>query len=283
MATAALPKPPSRAEFQQLMRRMMPGLTVYGPFNDWTQLNVHGRTDLWLPPDLNGAVEPHPQTGAPTVCDGTLTIRDRYPTIMTRAGERVPQKDSSGKVIEGQTAQAIIEYLTHKDHYGQMGLVWLPGVKDADASKGEISDDDVKRLARAVYLEYQRKQDELVVGARAEFKANWEKSPAHKGRPCPPPTERENAATERLQEHKSAKAYGYECDVRDCPGYATNDWEKFRKHMQVAHDKQVKRSMYEGEVEALGASSPAKESADGSIEEASEATRPKRRGRRKAS
>jgi len=285
MATAALPKPPSHQQFQQQLRRLMPGLTVYGPFDEWQDLRVFGLT-LFLPPDLNGAIEPHPQTGEPTVCDGTLVIRDRYPTMVNpKTGALEAQKDSSGKAIEGQTAQAFVEYLTHREHYGQMGLVWLPGLRERDPKSPDmLTDDEIKRLARQAYLEFQRKQDERILEARAEFKSNWEKHPAHRGTPCPPPNDRENAAMERLQERRLKKSIKYECDVPDCPGYAVDDWEKFSKHMKAAHDKVVKRSMYEGEIGGVsGAVASVSASAD-PIEEKSEADRPRRRGgRRKAS
>lgn len=228
---AALPKPPSLKEIQA----MLPGLKLYNPSNEWLPLNVHGRTDLWLPPDLKGAVEPHKVTGQPTKCDGVWEVKGRFLT----------QRDSSGKTIEGQDAHAVVSYCIKRERYGQMGVVWLPG-RDAE------EDRRYREAGRQIFLNYQAEKDERIIDKRREFKANWEKNPMQKGKPCPPPTPAENAAMERMQEREHRATYRYECDVPECPGYAQNDWDAFRRHMQAAHGVEPDRSRYDGEMTATG-------------------------------
>ena len=53
---------------------------------------------------------------------------------------------------------------------------------------------------------------------------------------------------ERSQEREHRKAYRFECDVAECPGYAQNDWDKFKRHMLSAHKIEPKRELYEGDV-----------------------------------
>ena len=225
--TPAPPRPPSIKQIQA----MMPGLKLYNPSDEWLQLHVHGRTDLWMPPDLGGAIEPHPATGKSVECDGMYEVQGRYLT----------QRDSSGKTIEGQDAHAVVSYVIHRDRYGEMGIVWIPGQNPEE-------DAGYRDYSRSKFLDYQEKKDEQVLQKRREFKANWDKNAAHQGQPCPPPTAKENAAVERNQERAHTKAYKYECDVPECPGYAQNDWTKFRRHMLAAHKVDPKRAMYEGEV-----------------------------------
>jgi hypothetical protein len=174
---------------------------------------------------LNGQVEPHPATQEPVRCDGILDVKSRFLT----------QKDSSGKTIEGQDSFSIVSYLIHKDRYGEMGIVYLPG-------RGVDEDEAYKAHSRDQYLKFRERVDDKIVQRRREFKANWTRNPAHQGQPAPPPTEVENAAIERseLREHKAA--YDYQCEVEDCVGYATHDFTKFARHMWAAHKVQVIRS-----------------------------------------
>jgi hypothetical protein len=241
MATAVsrpkTPRLPSEKELVAAIRAATPGLRIYSPADHWLNPEVHGRTDIWIPPDLGGAVEPHPITGEPVVCDGTATIKGRYLT----------QKDSSGKVIEGQDAEAVVRFLISPANYGQMGVVWIPGTAE---------DEGIKQEARDLYAEYQRAQDESIVARRAEFKTNWVKNPAHSGEPCPPPTDTESAASDRLQEHKRRRQYQYECDAEGCPGYAQNDWAKFARHMLVSHKVKVERESYEEVTGVVAAQAP---------------------------
>lgn len=228
MSTAAHPRLPSAAEIQKSIRERMPGLTVYNPSSDWLHLQVFG-LDYYAPPDLNGAVEPHPVTGAPTVCNGRLQIRSRFLT----------QKDSSGKIIEGQDAPSIVQYLIAQENYGQLGLVWVPG---------ESPDEDARIVASAKkkFQEYQVSKDEMIVSRRTEFVANWRKGP-RKGEPCPPPTAAETAAMDRLQAKKREAAYKYECNVPSCDtGYAVNDWDRFAAHMKAAHNITPDRAQFDG-------------------------------------
>jgi hypothetical protein len=236
MSTAVhTPRLPSSAEIEKAMRERLPGLVIYNPSTEWIQLEVFGLTHLWACPDLNGAVEPHPVTGAPTKCDGETEIKGRFLT----------QKDSSGKVIEGQDAPAMVKHLIGPDKYGQMGMVWIPpGITVEEKDK-------YKDLSRRVFSDYQSKQDEALVSKRAEFKANWTKSGLHKGEPCPPPTAAESAALDRLQARKRSRAWKFECDVPECPGYAVNEWERFEAHMRTAHNISPKRSQFEGDVSGL--------------------------------
>lgn len=215
------PKPPTLAEIQT----MMPGLKLYNPSDEWVQLNVHGITNRWIPPDLGGVIMPHPATNEPTVCDGLYDVRGRFLT----------QKDSSGKTIEGQDAFAVVSYLVSRDRYGDMGVVYMPG-RDA------TEDESLKQFAREQYLRFQMSLDDKVIERRREFKHNWEKNPAHQGQPCPQPTPRELNAIERAQEREHKKTYQYECDVHECVGYATNDFPKFSRHMSAAHKVVVERS-----------------------------------------
>lgn len=215
------PRPPSMQEIQA----MMPGLKLYNPSDEWKQLNVHGRTDLWIPPDLNGQVEPHPATQEPVRCDGILDVKNRFLT----------QKDSSGKTISGQDAFSIISYLIHKDRYGEMGMVYLPG-------RSVEEDEGYKAYGREQYLKFQASVDDKVISRRREFVGNWKRNAAHQGQPVPPPTERENSAIERTQEREHQAAYAYQCEVEDCLGYATQEFQKFARHMWSAHKVQANRA-----------------------------------------
>lgn len=232
--TTAAPRLPSLSEIERQLREKLPGLTVYNPSTDWVQLEIFGLTNLWACPDLGGEVHPHPITETPITCDGKTMVRGKFLT----------QKDSSGKVIEGQDAPAMVKVIVSPEKYGQMGFVWLPGVSEKD-------DEDLKKTSRAVFLGFQRSVDEMIVGRRAEFKSNWSKSGLHKGEPCPPPTAAENAAMDRLQERKRATVWKYECEVVDCPGYATNEWEKFDRHMRSSHKVTMNRSNFDGEVKGM--------------------------------
>lgn len=239
---AAVPKPrlPSISEIEKSLRDRLPGLTVYNPSERWLEMEVFGLT-IYATPDLHGAIEAHPtmtdpNTGGrlPVTCDGRTMVRGRYPML-----DGKQQRDSSGKVIEGQDAPAMVKFLTSPDKYGQMGLVWIPGADPAEDAK-------LMELSRGVYRDYQRGRDEMVVSRRAEFKANWLKSPHHKGEPCPPPTATENAAMDRLQQRKRAIEYRFDCPVPECPGYASSDWDKFAEHMKLAHGQaKLDRSKYE--------------------------------------
>jgi len=243
----APPKPPTMAEIQA----MLPGLKLYNPSEEWLPLEVHGRTDLWLSPDLGGAVLPHRVTGKPVACDGILEVRGRYLT----------QKDSSGKTIEGQDAHAVVSYLIHKDRYGEMGVVWLPGRSlDEDAT--------YRQYGRDKFLAYQQDKDDKIINSRREFKNNWDRDSSHKGSPCPPPTPVENAAMRRLDEREHKAQYQFECPVAECPGYADNDWNGFHRHMVAAHKMDVKRDQYEG---AVGVVSAVKAPVAGIAEQANEA------------
>lgn len=239
------PTLPSPQQVEKWLQERMPGLRLYNPSDRWIQLEVHGRTDLWAPPDLGGAGEEHPalverdaagEIIGPLVvsCTGELEVR----------GRNLSQKDSSGKVISGQDAASVVKYLIGKEQYGQMGLVWLPGISAEE-------DEGLKQAARNAWVEYQKQEDEAIIARRAEFKTNWEKNPAHRGDPCPPPTESETAAIERQQERRHAVHFRFACDAENCPGFAVNDWERFRRHMKVAHRVDVKKEMYEGEIGAF--------------------------------
>jgi hypothetical protein len=223
--TPAIPlKPPSQAEIMQLLRARMPGLAIYNPSTDWLRMQVHG-IEHYLPPDLDGAVEPHPTNGEPTQCDGTYLVRGRFLT----------QKDSSGKLIEGQDAQSIVAFIIHRDRYGEMGVVWLPG-------RSAEEDEALKAMGREQWLKFQNEADDRIIARRREFKANWERNPAKQGVPCPAPTRTENFAMERMQERETKRIYGFECNVDECPGYATDDWAKYVKHMHAAHHVTARRT-----------------------------------------
>ena len=217
----------TESEMQAYLRERAPGLKIYNPSEEWLRLDVHGRTDLIMPPDLDGAVEPHPITSKPVACDGTLEIRSRY----------LNQRDSSGELISGQDAESTVRFVCHQERYGQMGVVWLTGVPEEDAEQ--------KRAAKEQYAAFRVKQDEAIVAARAEFVQNWAKAPQRQGQKCPAPTEAESAAMERLQEIRARKTFKFECDAENCPGYAVNDWVKFARHMDVAHGIKVRREQYE--------------------------------------
>lgn len=204
---------------------MMPGMKLYNPSTEWVQLSVHGRTDLWIPPDLNGQIEPHPASGEPVKCDGIMEVRSRFLT----------QKDSSGKTIEGQDAFSIVSYLIQKNKAGEMGVVYLTGVNPEQ-------DESYKAYARDEYLKFREKVDDKIVQRRREFKANWTRNPAHQGQACPPPTDAENAAIERTEARERKASHAFECDVTDCLGYATSDFAKFARHMWAAHKVQAIRA-----------------------------------------
>lgn len=217
------PRLPSMSEIELSLRERLPGLTIYSPADHWVPLNVFGLTHLWAVPDLDGAIEAHPVTGEPTVCNGETHIRGRYPLLNGR-----PQKDSSGKDIGGQDAPAIIKYLVGPDTYGQLGLVWLPKQSAEEDAK-------LREASKGVWLLYQQAKDDEIVSKRSEFKSNWLKNPAKVGVPVPPPTRAESAAMERVQLRKHNVEFRYNCPVTECPGYAENSWEKFATHMRLAH------------------------------------------------
>ncbi len=228
MATAvSMPRLPSAAEIEKALREKMPGLKVYNPSREWVPAGVFGLT-VYLAPDLQGAIDPHPVTGRPVKCDGRTEIKGRWLT----------QKDSSGKVIEGQDAPSMVKYLLSPENYGQMGIVWLPG-------ESEEQDAKLIEASQAVFTHHQQSFDEQIVSRRAEFKKNWLKGP-RKSEPVPPPTPAETAAMDRLQQRKRAAAYTYECTVPDCPGYAVNEWDRFVAHMKLAHRINPDRSKYDG-------------------------------------
>lgn len=146
-----------------------------------------------------------------------------------------------------------MKFVTAPDHYGQMGMVWLPG---ADAAE----DARYIEASRAVWMDYQHKQDNDIVSKRAEFKANWEKQPHHRGEPCPPPTAAESAAMDRLQRRKRKAEWRFNCPVQECPGYATQEWEKFQEHMKYAHNLSgLDRSKFESGVGNVGFDSVSRE------------------------
>lgn len=223
-----LVQPPTQAEIMRLLRERMPGLSLYNPSDQWLRPQVHG-IEHHLPPDLNGAVVAHPKTGEPTKCDGSYLVRGRFLT----------QKDSSGKLIEGQDAQAIVAFLIHRERFGEMGVVWLPG-------RNKAEDEALKGLGRDKWLEYQALKDDEIIARRLEFKKNWESNPSRSGTPVPAPTPVENAATERRQEREHKQAYKFNCSVEECPGYGSNDWVKYVSHMQAAHSIMARRSVKEG-------------------------------------
>lgn len=217
----APPRPPSVAEIQALM----PGLRLYNPSDEWQQLRVHGRTDLYIPPDLGDAIEPHPATGVPTKCNGILEVKGRF----------LRQKDSSGKTIEGQDAQAIVSYVVQNDKMGEMGVVYLPG-------RDSVEDDAFKAYGREVYLRFREAVDDKVINRRHEFVSNWRRNPSKQGQPVPGPTEHEQAAIDRATEREHRKTYEFECHVPTCAvGYASNDFHRFAKHMASAHAIQASR------------------------------------------
>lgn len=234
MSTVSVPRPPSAAELERALRDKIPGLTVYNPSSTWLRLQVYG-IFYWIPPDMGGAVENHPVTGKPTVCDGRLSLRGRYLT----------QKDSSGKVIEGQDAGSMVKYVVSVGPYGEFGVCWLPG-------DSEQQDKVLVENARRIYSRYQESRDEMIVARRVEFKANWEKGP-RRHEACPPPTPQETAAMDRLQKRQREASYKYECDVPNCPtGYAANEWDRFVSHMKAAHNVTPDRGRYEGGLTAGG-------------------------------
>ena len=235
-----IPRIPTTAEMQVRLRDMLPGLRVYNPSDQWLQPEIHGITDRWIPPDIGGAIDAHPVTGLPTVCNGIIEIKGRYPMLNGK-----PQKDSSGKPIEGQDAASVVAFLVGQEQWGQIGIVFLPGNSPQE-------DEELKEIGRRVWLDYQKKADDAIVARRVEFKQNWEKNPAKKGVPCPPPTEVETSAIERQQTRTREKKFVYSCDVPDCPGFAVNEWDRFRTHMQLAHGRAVKREMFDSDISAFG-------------------------------
>jgi hypothetical protein len=208
-------QPPTQSEIMKMLRERMPGLRIYNPSDDWLRIEVHGIA-RFLPPDLGGVVLPHPQTGEDTVCNGEFLVRGRFLT----------QKDSSGKQIEGQDAQSIVAYIIHRERFGQMGVVWLPG-------RNEAEDEALRAFGRDKWLDFQGDADEKLLDQRREFKKNWEDR--RPGKPVPPPTVKQNRAMERAQTRESRRQYPFECPVQDCPGYATEEWTKFAQHLHAAH------------------------------------------------
>lgn len=228
IAKPMLPRPD---ELEKRLRELHPGLVIFQPSSEWLPTEVFGLT-FFMPPHLPGQWAEHPvkvdQNGQPlkVLCDGRLVLRNRYLT----------QKDSSGKVIDGQDAASMVKYLCHPNQYGQLGVVWLPGIsRDEDQQQIDAS--------IAAFSVFQRKQDEDIVAARAAFKAAFKNNPKHKGLLVPPPSPKENAAIERLESARfsgaSVETYSYSCQHDDCPGYATNDWQKFSLHCKRAHDIEV--------------------------------------------
>lgn len=232
----SMPRLPSMSEIEKALREKLPGLTVYNPSESWIQIEVFGLTNVWACPDLNGEYRPHPVTNEAVKCDGRTVVRGRFLT----------QKDSSGKEIQGQDAPSMVKFIVSPERYGQMGFVWLPGSSVEE-------DERLKVASKSTYLAFQRQADEMIVNRRVEFKKNWTKGP-HKSEPCPPPTEAEMAAMDRLQERKSVKTWKYECDVVECEtGYGTDDWDKFSRHMKLAHKiHTLDRAKFDGEIGALG-------------------------------
>lgn len=237
-AKVARPHVPSTAEMQRRLVEMLPGLHVYNPTNRWLQPEVHGITNRWLCPDLGGAIDAHPITGLPVVCDGITEIRGRTPVFTSGPHAGEPQTDSSGKVITGQDAASVVSFMTGSEQWGQLGIVFLPG-------ENKEEDEELKRFARQVWVDFQRKADDDIIARRMEFKANWEKNPACRGQSCPPPTPIETDAIERQQLRVHERTFLYTCPIQDCPGFAVNDWGRFQGHMRAAHQVEAKREQFE--------------------------------------
>lgn len=244
------PKPLNIDEVRAALRRESPGLKVYNPSSDWLNPEIHGRTNIWLCPDLGGSIEPNPATGAPTVCNGVSEVKGRF----------LSQRDSSGKVIEGQDAESAVGVLM--THMSEMGVIYLPG-------RDEAEDAEFKQWARDQYRSYQWQADQEVVDRRKSFEANWKK--AHPGEGVPPPTDVEMGAYDRLAETRRVKSYKYTCDAAGCIGYVQNDWARFAKHLQTAHGITADRSRYDAAVSGLGPSVVAAPVPESGIAEAAEA------------
>ena len=218
-------RPPTQNEIMKLLRERQPGLAIYNPSAGWLRPQVHG-IERFLPPDLGGAIEPHPTTGIPTKCNGIYEIKGRFLT----------QKDSSGKTIEGQDSQSVVAYMIQRNKLGEMGVRWLPG-------RSKEENDAIKADGRDQWLKYQELKDEEILARRREFKSNWEKNPARQGTPVPSPTPAENDASDRLQEREHKQAYRYECNVSECAGYGTDEWTKYVAHMSAGHSIMATRSV----------------------------------------
>jgi len=234
-----LPKPLTASQLDEILKAHAPGLRVYNPSDEWQYFEVHA-IPYWLPPDLGGEEDPHPATAALIRCTGVRTIRSRF----------LKQKDSSGKVIQGQTADAIVKHIVDPHNGGEMGIVFLPGVSPAE-------DEGLKKFARGQFLKYQETVDSKVLNARKEFVANWKRNDKKKGEAVPPPSKRETLAIDRSEEREAVKEYRFECDIESCStGYASNDFFKYARHMKKSHGITVDRSKVEGPVGAVGEVKP---------------------------
>ena len=220
-------------ELAEDIRQHARGMPLYNPDGRWFHFEYGGR-QFWVPPDLGGKATEHPvetdAKGRPLVVkgDGILEVKDQYGFLFEKPGSR---KVTGYGLLPGMDAIAIVVYA--QGNYGNRGIVWL---------RGDETDEDRKRFAKAQLVKAKRAWAEEEVQARAAFLEHWKRTPSHQGRIPPPPTVTQREAQEFLDSNLAAdQRTGAEfmCPFWD---YETEDWDRYARHMRVAHGKQVTKA-----------------------------------------
>lgn len=243
-------------DFEQDRPEPIGGWKLYNGRSDWFTPQVGGRY-FYLPPD-NGHTKDHPvmvdhpvadTPGQPdeplqVAADGTLRVLDVVgeiidPKTLKKTGRRgilIPARDICNHIIK---------------NHGNHGISLL---------EGTIMDERIKENARKLFREAQLRSDKNDVEAYKIQLANWKKN--HPDDLVPPPAENIRLAMERIDEYEHAKRDSmlFNCQ---CGLYSSNDFQKFKHHVQRNHGRVIT------EAEARGLENPEGETAEA----------PKRRGR----
>jgi hypothetical protein len=233
---------PTDAEIADDLRAAQPGVKLYRTSEDWWPFDFAG-DHMWMPPDIPGhPLVEHPvktQNGQPLMvpADGTVTVHDRYGPQL----DEKTKKPAGFGLAKGQRAFDIAKLALRK--HQMHGVVMLRG----DAG-------DVKRKAKAksLYNQYRRRWAEEQVAGRAKQVKNWQSQSKNHNIPPPDPSPLQAQAQEILDDLKihGTKTLRYHCDSF-C--YATNDLDKFLRHLQAKHPKELELWHADNDEEASGA------------------------------
>jgi len=217
---------PSKEEIVDNVRRLLPGLTLYHPGDEWWSFPFSGG-DILFPPDLPGHPKiEHPRQRNPdgsykkVKADGRVLIKDHFGTFY----DARTRKPKGRGPMRGHEAVAIVAFAL--ENYSEAGVVLL---------EGDEKDDARIEAAKQVRAQNRRTWAEAQVRQRAAFLEEWRKKPQNQGQTPPLPTKNQRDAQEILDELKVTGAAGtfkYVCP-HGC--YAGNDRTKFERHLQANH------------------------------------------------
>jgi len=233
---------PTDAQIVDDIRAVIPGLKLYRPSPDWWSLPFAGQ-DLWMPPDLPG--EPmvaHPtrmKDGRPLMvkANGILEVRDRYgPQLDEKTKKPAGFGPTKGEDALSQAKHALRKHQQH-------GVTLL---------RGDATDEQRKKKARAMFKQYQRMWAEAQVAARAKYVKNFKNLPKNAGLDPRDPSRLQVLAQEILDDllDSGIKTFRYTCESR-C--YATNDLSKFERHLRLRHPEEFRLWQADNSEETAGA------------------------------